>query len=80
MINQVKGMEFDHVIILALDPERFPYGGEDCEAERCRWWVALSRAIKSAAYLGVPGNGLYWAESLDLEHQSTSHPQRRAAG
>ncbi len=80
VINQVKGMEFDHVIILALDPGRFPYGGEDCEAERCRWWVALSRAIKSAAYLGVPGNDLYWAERHDIEHQSTSHPQRRAAG
>ena len=80
VINQVKGMEFDHVIILALDPGRFPYGGEDCEAERCRWWVALSRAIKSAAYLGVPGNDLYWAERHDIEHQSTSHAQRRAAG
>ena len=73
-------MEFDHMLVLALVPERFPYGSEDCGAERCRWWVALSRAIESAAYLGVPGNDLYWAEGHGLEHQNTPYDRRRAAG
>lgn len=59
VINQVKGDEFDFVIVTALGRERFPFKGEDTSDERYRWWVALSRAIDTVAFLGVEGNDLY---------------------
>jgi len=60
VVNQVKGDEADYVLIVALDAGRFPYKGEDTPGERCRWWVAISRARYGTAYLGVEGNSLYW--------------------
>jgi len=60
VINQVKGDEFSWVVISALRKHTFPFQNEDCDGERCRWWVALSRAREGTAYLGVPGNNLYW--------------------
>ncbi len=73
VINQVKGDEFDFVVISALGPNRFPFKGEDTMDERYRWWVALSRAIDTVAFLGVEGNDLYLrAETLGPPLTSTS--------
>jgi len=60
VINQVKGDEFSSVVISALRERTFPFKGKDCDAERHKWWVALSRARETTAYLGVRDNDLYW--------------------
>ena len=60
VVNQVKGDEFDWVVICALKPERFPYGFDDSYDERCRWWVAISRGREGTSFFGVPDNDMYW--------------------
>ncbi|MHB1721181.1 MAG: UvrD-helicase domain-containing protein [Acidimicrobiales bacterium] len=65
VVNQVKGDEFDWVVICALSENRFPYRGKDSFGERCRSWVAISRAREGTSYLGVANNDLYWPARLD---------------
>lgn len=60
VVNQVEGDEFTWVLISALRGQTLPFKGEDCDAERRRWWVAISRAGEGTAYLGVRDNDLYW--------------------
>jgi hypothetical protein len=55
VVNQVKGDELDWVIVSALSKNRFPHAGEDSFGERCRWWVAISRAREGSSDLGVEG-------------------------
>ncbi|MHB8294525.1 MAG: UvrD-helicase domain-containing protein [Acidimicrobiales bacterium] len=43
-VNQVKGLTFDFVWIVVPARKRFPYGDPHAWDERCRWWVALTRA------------------------------------
>lgn len=43
-VNQVKGLTFDFVWIVVPRRGRFPYGDPSAWDERCRWWVALTRA------------------------------------
>lgn len=65
VVNQVKGDEADYALVVALDAGRFPYQGQDTHGERCRWWVAISRARYGTAYLGVEGNSQYWPPQVN---------------
>ena len=60
VVNQFKGDEADYGLIVALDEGRFPFDGIDTYGERCRWWVAISRARLGTSYLGVRANDAYW--------------------
>jgi len=45
-IHQAKGLEFDHVLVAALEDHVFPHRDADIEEERRLLFVALSRAKK----------------------------------
>jgi superfamily I DNA/RNA helicase len=44
VMNQSKGLTFGATWVCALRPRTFPFQGEDSHAERCRFWVACTRA------------------------------------
>ena len=61
--------------------QAFPHHDVDSYGDRRRWWVTLSRAMESAAYLGVPGNDFYWREvdnpTVVLARVSELEPETR---
>jgi superfamily I DNA/RNA helicase len=44
VINQVKGLTFEATWVCALKPGKFPFRGLDSDSERCKFWVACTRA------------------------------------
>jgi superfamily I DNA/RNA helicase len=58
-VHQLKGLEADYVVIVALGENRFPYQGTDTPEGRFVWHTALTRAGESIGYLLAEGNGLY---------------------
>lgn len=44
VVNQAKGLTFEATWVCALKAWRFPHRGKDCHEERCRYWVACTRA------------------------------------
>jgi len=67
VVNQVKGEEADYAVIVSLGPGRFPYRGVDTRDERCRWWVAISRARCGTSYIGVDKECAYWPPRSDSQ-------------
>jgi len=45
-INQAKGLSFEGVWLIGLSGKVLPYRGQDDEEERCRFWVAATRATE----------------------------------
>lgn len=44
VVNQVKGLTFEATWLCALKPGTFPFRGIDNDSERCKFWVACTRA------------------------------------
>ncbi len=65
VINQVKGLTFEATWLCALKPGKFPFRGVNNDPERCRFWVACTRATdllvihlpeRDKRYLELAGN------------------------
>lgn len=64
VVNQAKGLTFEATWLCALGPGKFPFRGVDGDPERCRFWVACTRATdllvvhlpeRDARYLALAG-------------------------